>query len=523
MLEPLDVKKVSYQLAAFPEDVVSPWKGGGDMENWWAHCKEFRDAQTRTHRYLPHFKADIITQDPFFTIRMVDTPGLADTDGDDDMIMQGILLELRKASLPVCAVLCLMPVQINGGTLACFERYWMQFPDLRQQFIFVHTKMDPLASESTFTTTSGARSPCFDLEIHNRKRIVVETMQNIVERRAPDSVSILQTLPHVFVDSKIDRPTLVDNPSRAQRDAYEENLVTHEVKKSEQAKALMDLSTRISSNVPVELKNLKYHKSIVEVELDKTVLAHVTGNTDGFQKALHAVGSNIQRHVQTLVDFERAVGDNQRDVTALKAWLKDHDQEDHVVVSSRHHQKDPQVFGGVSESASVMGRGHAGRAHVSHVLNPAYAAHTIAFGNPKIRQDGDTIICDYTCSAPMWRGFDITVKLTQPKRDVHAQMIKEKTRHLEAKTRDLDKVREQQAELEKSQSHCRQQMAIFQRMISEGQAIANRVHSNAVPIENWIQQAEWYRQETRAAEPKTAPELVRSYADFFGLPYTNDV
>jgi len=195
-------------------------------------------------------------------ISALDTPGLDDSKGEDDAHIEHVItkvLEMKTLSGLVMVSKCGCP--ITPAWQAQVLRYWNLFPMLRSQWIFVHTKADPMAIGAKERRTTSS----FESMATERSRFVNDTLAVLTGDKDFQAA-------HLFVESDYE-----EYPALKAYLAEQQNM----------------LFTLIANFSPVSIDDLPFEKGPTLLAIDRSLISALDSTINAFVAAITEVHKDI--------------------------------------------------------------------------------------------------------------------------------------------------------------------------------------------------------------------------------------
>jgi len=220
-------------------------------------------------------------------LRFIDTPGLDDSDGGDDEFMAEVLQKMSAqgdADLLAFVFVTRVGAVWSGGFLEAAKRYWEQFPDLRSNWIFLHTAMNPYQDED-YKSGQNYEEACV-----MRKAALTNELARAFGGSA-GNVALLQQCQHIFIENE----GLINSTRRMNPGS--EKYAVQQLQLMERAKSVNRLLQAMQSNSPASMKDIPFLKSREIREKDNELMGRIEGIKEGVKTALRIAADRLSANV----------------------------------------------------------------------------------------------------------------------------------------------------------------------------------------------------------------------------------
>jgi len=408
--------------------------------------------------------------------------------GMDDDTVAGILEALEgapdKASPDIAAFVFIVK---NGGSwsgsfLDSAKRYWDQFPDFRDNWIFVHTCMD--AFEENYSQGLGT---CFEECAAIRKRDLVDSLID----KVGDTGRILESIPHVFVENigVMDHKKLAKYSKLAKKAQFQW---------MERAKAFNQLTKLICSRPMKETVKMEYRKSEDINNLDghmMTLFSYLFENTKGFleeeekQNTVPPGWTSLHAEKQTV----------NAEIEIINARLENLDTREPIVKVRRTCHEEWSFFGGWSKQYSIQVPYRYGVTK-DYTANLGYKDSMLQTVSFEFDPEKKAKVWTVNCESSWLRGFDSEIQLSVESKRVHEPEINTLEEKLEKAEKNHRNIKEKLEKAEKNHKAIieervrikREEMALYAecRLLSSRTSVDVQEWKKLSPFYKWAQSYE---------------------------------
>ena len=201
------------------------------------------------------------------SIKMLDTPGLEDTKGEDDEhVMKVMEAVLDIGSLSAIVVVCKCGLPITPTWQKHIRRYWKLFPMMQSQWIVVHTHSDPFA----ISARNRRDKSSYEEACEKRRQVVGDAIKEATGDENAQAA-------HLFVECDSERS---------------------EVLKAVFAEQLNTFCCWVASFKVVPIEELHYEKGRDIQEIDNMWLSSLDAETKTIASTLNTVENQLEEFVK---------------------------------------------------------------------------------------------------------------------------------------------------------------------------------------------------------------------------------
>eukprot|EP00435_Cladocopium_sp_Y103_P042837 s1312_g11.t3 len=196
------------------------------------------------------------------SIKILDTPGLEDTNGEDDKhVLNVIEFVLEMGSLSGLVLVCKCGLPITPSWRHHVRRYWKLFPMMQDKWIIVHTHSDPFARSAKHRRKTSS----YEEAIEQRKQFVAEALKEATE-------DVDAKAAHIFVECDWDGS---------------------EVLEAEFVKSLNTLCLLVAENQSLPIERLHFEKGRDIREIDNMLISAFEGEVATMARTLESVDNQL--------------------------------------------------------------------------------------------------------------------------------------------------------------------------------------------------------------------------------------
>ncbi|KAI8603906.1 hypothetical protein EDD21DRAFT_422513 [Dissophora ornata] len=262
-------------------------------------AKEFKKKINREDLSV---RKDEIPRYPQCFIRVLDTPGLDDTNGHDERNVAKILSSLSTAGdIHLVLIMISRYTAMLPGLQAALKTYSKFFSSMGSLIAFVHTQVD-------FQTHADAK------------------LKTFLETRKRDLLSIMgRDIPQYIIDCDL-----------------EDDLPVHIYLRQRIIQSLL-LLTRF--NIPVSLKKMQLYKTKKMMEVDELIHKEQNRNLRDIQEKTKAVMKKMRDAASNAItDIDFRVTATRYKIRELEEYIRNNDTDDFELIHEDHFHENWELF-----------------------------------------------------------------------------------------------------------------------------------------------------------------------------------
>lgn len=453
----------------------------------------------------PRAVVELKDEDYNLQLRIIDTPGLDDSEGRgvDDIIIEGLLDVLSEKAPDLSAFIFVVKAGMawSGSFLVSAKRYWDQFPSFRENWIFVHTNMDPFAEDF-------GNSECYEESCERRKRDLVEALSNAFDQ----SPGTLTRLPHIFVENI--------GTMDSKRKVYRKKA---EFQHMERAKAFNRLITAICSNSLKPLMSLDYRKSSDNETLDAAMMQLFEQRKNGVSSTLAPLKEVYGKKIDKMVAVSESRTDLKFKVKDTKENLAKYDVDDKIKKAETTAFEEWTFWGSRAKTYKLDVPYIKNMCEKKIQKNAGYkhGKHEVKSFDYSVK-DRKTKL-EVACSSSWMRGYEFVVKIMVSSKEVYKNEIAQYKTDLMVEESKLENVEREYEELKLENSTVANEIDIADKQIQFFGECAYLSNKKTVELGIWKKLSPFYAWAQSAdgqavfRDPAFSHQIIDKFCEVHGL------
>jgi len=344
--------------------------------------------------------------------RAIDTPGMNDSENRDDEFIENMIYtladtrggDLSSNQISACAFVVKSSSAFDSGWKESVKRYWDQFEDLRQLWMFIHTAVDPYHEYE--------EGQCYEQLCAMRRTAVVDAVVASVSKSDKDK-ELIQTFPHFFVDNKVGR----------------KGSTSYQFRSWERARSFQQLLSLIELQKPISCSDLLYTKTPNQILVDRAVLSAINNAVGGYEQALASFKIEGGDLLGEISRAQTAINEQEGIINKANGTISAYDNRNRESITSDTQTQEWTFWGGTRNGEETYAKPFSScRISVDSVGGFDSGSYEITGSDP----------WTVKFHSPWCRGYSFLVVVDVEKCDKYRDDILEARRNIETANKDIE-------------------------------------------------------------------------------------